>query len=102
MNKQSEIDWRICGKYQLRYVASTNWILRMTTNDMKYNKPVMLNEIGTFLWRLILNNVELQLIQEQLMQEYNVTEEEVNQECEAFFDLLEHFEIIHREVVEIL
>ena len=101
MSKKSEAEWNICGTYQLRHAAGVYWLLKVSPLSMQYCQPIMLNDAGAFLWRLIINQVDIDKMNQYFVQEYEIEQEEAKRDIEAFCDRLEQFGVIQKETMEI-
>lgn len=94
-------EWRLRGDYQIRYAAGVDWLPDMNQNDIKYVKPMMLNEAGAYLYHLILENIDLKQVKENFMCKYEVELEQADRDIEACYLLLEQYGVIQKETMEI-
>lgn len=76
-------------RYQLRYAAGRYWLLDMEQEGIPYVRPLMTNEAGACIWKMVEQGFDREQIVESLCQEYSVEREVAAADVEQFLRLLE-------------
>jgi hypothetical protein len=82
----------IIDEYIVRYIANETIIMSEDGNDIH-----VLDEMGTFIWKLIDGIRTFDLILEQILNEYDVTKEVASRDLENFIRELSSKKIIRIE-----
>lgn len=73
-------------RYQIRYAAGVYWVLDMRQNGKEPVRPVMLNESGAGLLRMLLNNQPREALVEYLCQLYELDRQQAKQDVADFVE----------------
>ena len=80
-------------RYHLRYAAGQYWLLDTWQEGVPYKKPLVMNEVGADIWRMIEKGYSKEQIADELCQEYQIDREVVIQDIEQFLAQLKEFGI---------
>ena len=80
-------------RYHLRYAAGQYWLLDTWQEGVPYKRPLVMNEVGADIWRMIEQGYGREQIVEGLCQEYQMDREVVVQDFEQFLAQLVEFGI---------
>ena len=83
--------------YQLRYAAGQYWLLHMEQEGIPYECPISLNFIGAEIWKKMRDGQDFEQIVSELAAEYEVSEKEIRQDVEGFYDRLSAYGIWTKE-----
>ncbi|MDF2485719.1 MAG: hypothetical protein K0R46_1887 [Herbinix sp.] len=76
------------NRYILRYVAGTYWLAKVDQQDTDYTAPVMLNEMGAFLCKYMMEGYEVQELSKMLQNMYGIDTEEAFTDVMQFYNQL--------------
>lgn len=71
-------------RYQLRHAAGTYWLLDTWQEGIPYRKPLVMNEVGAKIWKMMEQGCCREQIENALCQEYQISKELVGQDVEQF------------------
>ena len=80
-------------RYHLRYAAGIYWLLDTWQEGVPYKRPLVMNEVGADIWRMIEQGYSREQIVDGLCQEYQMDREVVVQDFEQFLAQLAEFGI---------
>lgn len=63
-------------RYRLRRAAGKYWLIDTGQTGFPYNKPVILNEGGAYIWQRYIKGMEPQMIAADMSNEYDIPEKE--------------------------
>lgn len=70
--------------YQLRKAAGVYWLIPMNQPGIPYQPPIMLNEMGTIIWKKLENRRTKEEIATELCNTYDVLLKEALEDVELF------------------
>lgn len=93
---------KINNRYQLRSAAGLSWLIDMQQEGIPYKQPIMLNEVGAFIWKYFEKGYDLEEIASAVAKEYEVDSSEVIKDVEEFLNQLriQGIEVILRKKEE--
>lgn len=80
-------------RYHLRYAAGQYWLLDTWQEGVPYKRPLVMNEVGADIWRMIEQGLNREQILDVLCKEYQAAREMVVQDVEQFLAQLAEFGI---------
>ncbi len=78
-------------RYQLRLAAGVYWLLDMAQEGRKYKKPLKLNAMGADIVKMMENGKSIELIIEELCEEYQVEQEILRGDVHSFIRQLKEY-----------
>ena len=66
-------------------------LIPLKDNVADFNQYLVLNELGTFIWNLIDETTTIALLQEMILQEFEVTAEQLNADLSTFIPELHRY-----------
>lgn len=70
----------------LRFAAGTYWIINTHQNQLKYDKPIMINESAAFIWKCIENGNSEEEIARKIANRYEIDYNDAVYDVRAFID----------------
>lgn len=80
-------------RYQLRYAAGQYWLLDTWQEGVPYRRPLIMNEVGADIWRMMQQGCSGEQIVDVLSREYQIGTNVVEQDLERFQAQLTEFGI---------
>lgn len=80
-------------RYQLRYAAGQYWLLDTWQEGVPYRRPLIMNEVGADIWRMMQQGCSREQIVDVLSREYQIGTNVVEQDLERFQAQLTEFGI---------
>ena len=84
-------------RYQLRYAAGQYWLLDTWQEGVPYRRPLIMNEVGADIWRMMEQGCSRTQIVNVLSREYQISGEVVEQDLKQFQAQLAEFGIEENE-----
>ena len=84
-------------RYQLRYAAGQYWLLDTLQEGVPYKRPLIMNEVGADIWRMVEQGYSRTQIVDVLSREYQISDEVVEQDLAQFLAQLAEFGIEENE-----
>lgn len=75
-------------KYRLRQAGGVYWLLDISQPGVPYKEPIVLNEVGADIWKLLQEGYSEEKIIYQISTEYGVDSEIATQDVRDFFEEL--------------
>lgn len=75
-------------RYQIRRAAGCFWLLDMQQDGKHLKKPVMLNESGALIWKLLKDGKEAKQIAEHIKKTYEISGDEAERDVSLFLETL--------------
>ncbi len=82
---------RLEKRYQLRYAAGLYWLLDMEQEGVPYKKPLAINNVGAYIWQLLVKGEKQEDIADKLSEECQVDRETALQDISCFLKQLEQY-----------
>ncbi len=79
---------KIKNGFLLREVAGNPIVVPVGEDTVDFNGIITINETGKFLWELLSEGIEKEVLLEKFMKEYAVSEEEAKEDIRAFIQTL--------------
>lgn len=76
------------NQYILRYAAGTHWLVKADQQDIDYIAPIILNEMGVFLWKHLKEGYEVSELTGMLQNMYGIDSEEALADVIQFYHQL--------------
>ena len=87
---------RIKDGFLLREVAGSYIVVATGALTQEFGGIIKLNETGSFLWKKLAENTDVQALVDALTAEYDVSAEEAKKDVEAFVAMLSDADILER------
>ena len=87
---------RIKDGFLLREVAGSYIVVATGALTKEFNGIIKLNETGSFLWKKLAENTDVQTLVSALTTEYDVTAEEAKKDVEGFVTMLSEAGILEK------
>ncbi len=85
---------QIKKRYQLRHAAGLYWLLDMGQDGRSDKKPVILNESGARIWKLLCANASVDQIVESFQEQYGISAEQARD------DVLQYIQMLREQGIE--
>lgn len=79
---------RIKEGFMLREVDGTSIVVAVGEKSKTFNGMIKLNSTGSFLWKLLENDISHSQLLERMLEEYDVDEEQARQGIDSFVSKL--------------
>ncbi len=80
---------KIKDGFVLRKVAGSYLVVAFGQQSIDFNGMISLNDTGAFLWNKLANDVDRDELVEAMLQEYDVSREQVEKDVDSFIKKLE-------------
>jgi hypothetical protein len=85
---------KIKDGFILRKIANTDMVVPIGNNIADFNGIITLNESAAFLWRKLKEGLELPVIMDALMKEYNISSELAKEDTQQFMARLRQADML--------
>lgn len=80
--------------YILREVAGSNIVVPIGNAQVSFNGIMTLNDVGTFIWKLLENGADKQQILQAVLDEYDVDSERAERDIAIYLEKLRSKDLI--------
>ncbi|HAQ64162.1 MAG TPA: PqqD family protein [Ruminococcaceae bacterium] len=80
--------------YILREVAGSNIVVPIGNAQVSFNGIMTLNDVGTFIWKLLENGADKQQILQAVLDEYDVDSERAEHDIAIYLEKLRSKDLI--------
>lgn len=74
--------------YVLREVAGNSIVVAIGDGAVDFNGLITINEVGTFLWKLLINGTTRQGLLRAVLEEYDIDEQTAQKDIDEFIEKL--------------
>lgn len=79
---------KIKENYILREVAGSNIVVPIGDAQMSFNGIMTLNDVGTFIWKILEKGADREKIVERVLETYDVAREKAEQDIDKYLNKL--------------
>ena len=85
---------KIKDGFMLRGVAGKNVVVAVGAASLDFDGLISLNETGTFLWKVLEDGADFDILTEKLLAEYDIDEETAKRDISAFLEKVKEADLI--------
>lgn len=86
---------RIADGYMLKNIANAYVVVPIGSRSVDFSSIISVNDTGAFIWKQLEQDTTPAQILHNMLEEYEVTEEQARADIEAFLQKLREAELLH-------